>query len=69
MGEVLDVWTFTVSRENIEKQFIVAVYSCQFEGEKIKKSFEHTEVGWFALEEVDNLNMREGYKKAIAKVL
>lgn len=66
---IIDVWSFCVETDRVHKQFVVLVYYCTGGGEKIIKNGEYAEYGWIPVEEIKNINIREGYKKTIEKFL
>ena len=63
--EIIDSWSFT-SENN--KHFIILVYKCAIDEDEIKKNDEYTEYKWIPISEIDSLEMRDGYKKAIKKL-
>lgn len=67
LGKPLDVWMFCVERPEADLQFIILVMVCKTSYSQIEKSQEHQSLGWFSKNEVGALNMRDGYKKSIAK--
>ncbi|MFY9493113.1 MAG: NUDIX hydrolase [Minisyncoccia bacterium] len=68
VGRIVDVWTFTSQKEDMEYQFIVLVYECFSNEKEINHSDEHIEYKWVPISEIDDLNMREGYKNAVKKL-
>jgi len=66
IGKIINVWTFIVNNiEEIDYQFILVVYECSSKETEIKQSSEHVEYGWVPLDEIDQLEMRDGYKEAV----
>jgi mutator protein MutT len=66
-GELIDVWTFTIDKSDIKKQIIVIVFEC-FMGEiNIKSNNEFIDYAWFEKNKIDDLDMKDGYKKSIIK--
>jgi len=66
---IIDVWSFSSITKNIHNHFIVLVYSCTSKEKNIIKNYEYVEYEWISIEEIKNLNMRDGYKKSIEKYL
>ena len=60
---LIDVWMYNIlNKVNV---FIVT-YLCknlEFNIDKIRISNEHKEVGFFSIQDIDNLKMQNGYKK------
>jgi len=66
---VVNVWSFSVTKDEVEYQFVVIVYSVKTDETEVVKSDEHKEYKWIPFSEVDSLNIREGYKESINKYL
>ena len=66
---LIDVWMYNIlNKVNV---FIVT-YLCknlEFNIDKIRISNEHKEVGFFSIQDIDNLKMLNGYKNSIKKSL
>lgn len=66
---LIDVWMYNIlNKVNV---FIVT-YLCknlEFNIDKIRISNEHKEVGFFSIQDIDNLKMPNGYKNSIKKSL
>lgn len=69
VGDIINVWTFSVDAEGNEYQFIVIVYEVASSDSVVKKSDEHVYYEWIPIDKVDTLNMRDGYKQSIHKFL
>ena len=67
MGNLINTWSFTNIRENINYHFIIFDFEFFTNESKIKLSDEHTEYKWIGLEELDKVEMREGHKESIRK--
>jgi len=67
--DVVNVWTFSVSIEEGDYQFVVVVFEVTSEDINIKKSDEHKECKWVPINEIDSLYMRDGYKESMHKFL
>lgn len=67
VGDIINAWSFTSQKENIDYQFIVLVYECFSDEQEINHSDEHIEYRWIPIPEVESLNMRDGYKDSIKK--
>lgn len=70
IGDIIDSWSFEVTANNADYHFIILVSEC-FMGDTIIKlnnlNDEQIEYAWVSLDDVENLNMREGYKNSIKK--
>lgn len=69
VGDIINVWTFSVDAEGNEYQFTVIVYEITANDDEVKKSDEHICYEWVPTEKIDALNMRDGYKQAVRKFL
>ncbi len=70
VGNIIDVWSFGTTSENIDYQFILLIHECFANDLKIKLNNlndEQAEYAWVSLDDVEKLNMREGYKNSIKK--
>lgn len=65
IGKIINIWDFTSHVDDIDYHFVVLVYECFSDEEDITHCDECTEYKWIPISEVDNLNMRDGYKNAI----
>jgi len=69
IGKPIDTFSFTVSKDGTNYQFIVIVFTCSSQEDKIVPhedyGHEHTETRWVPVDEVAGLDMREGYKNMI----
>jgi 8-oxo-dGTP pyrophosphatase MutT (NUDIX family) len=64
-GPILDTWMYYI--EVAEKNVFIVTYGCHPDGDgEPVLSPEHKEIGLFTEEEVDGLNMPEGYRRSIA---
>lgn len=65
--DIVDEWEFT--SKNTGNTFKVMIFTC-FSGEGgIKKNDEYIKYAWMPVNEIDSLDMQEGYKKSIKKYL
>ena len=72
IGDIIDAWSFELKSENTEKQFILLTYECFTDNLEIKLNHlnnEQSEYSWFSLDDIQNLEMRDGYKKSIKKYI
>jgi len=70
ISDIVDVWSFGVKYDNIDYHFILLIYECFTNDIKIKLNNlnnEQIEYAWVSLGDIENLNMREGYKNSIKK--
>lgn len=70
VGGIVDAWSFRVTSDDIDYQFILLIYECFTNDTKIKLNNlnnEQTEYSWVPIDDVEDLNMRKGYKNSIKK--
>lgn len=67
IGDVIDVWDFSSVNGNNHYHFILIVYECLVDINDIRISDEHIETAWVSLTDIDNLEMRSGYKNSLNK--
>ncbi|MCR4284142.1 MAG: NUDIX hydrolase [Parcubacteria group bacterium] len=67
VGGIVHAWTFSVESGGADYQFVLLNYECFTDEEEIKCSDEHVEYKWVLLDEVNDLDMRDGYKDTIKK--
>ncbi|MEA3378349.1 MAG: NUDIX hydrolase [Nanoarchaeota archaeon] len=71
VGDIANAWSFGVTTDdNVNYHFILLIYECFTNNTKIKLNNlndEQTEYDWVSLDDIENLNMREGYKNSIKK--
>jgi 8-oxo-dGTP pyrophosphatase MutT (NUDIX family) len=65
----ISAWTFTWQNEVKSIQFILLTYVCSTDEDPINENAEWVEYAWFSKDEVENSNMKEGYKYAVKKYL
>lgn len=66
---IVDVWLYDVKGK---VKVLIITYQCKHNyssADELKVSHEHKEVGLFTAEEIKNLNMPDGYKNSINKVI
>ena len=68
VGKLIYEFEFESERDGQNFHFKVLCYECEADLENIKISDEHQEFRWIALQDVDNTQMRNGYREAIAKL-
>lgn len=66
---IIDTWNFSSEVDDTKYHFIVLTYACTSDEDKIKENDEYTEYRWIPVDEIDGLNMRDGYKQSIKKFL
>lgn len=69
IGEVVNIWTFTVLSEGKKYQFIVIVYVCDSQEYDIQTSEEHVAFDWVPFNDINSLNIKDGYKESIEKYI
>lgn len=66
---IIDSWSFTSEVDDTHYHFIVLTYACASDEQHIKENDEYTEYKWVPAEKIDDLDMKNGYKKTIKKFL
>jgi len=69
VGNIINVWTFSSTVDGMDYHFIILIYACRVIGTKIKISDEHLSCAWVPLDEVNELNTRDGYKESVKKYI
>jgi len=67
VGNIVNVWDFTVNARGDDYHFILVVFECQADLSTINISDEHLEHKWIKLEEIHNYPMRDGYVESMEK--
>ena len=67
MEKLVNTWSFTKIRENINYHFTIFDFEFFTDESEIKLSSEHTEYKWIGVKELDEVEMREGHKESIKK--
>ena len=67
IDNLVNTWSFTYIRENINYHFIVFDFEIFTDESKIKLSDEHTEYRWFGRNDFKQINMRDGHKETLRK--
>ena len=67
MGNLINTWSFTNIRENINYHFIIFDFEFFADENEIKLSDEHTGYRWVGKGEFEEMNMREGHKETLRK--
>jgi len=65
----VDSWSFTSKVEDRHNHFIILVYSCNSDEKNIRQDDEYTEYRWIPIPEIQNLDMKDGYKESIKQYL
>ncbi len=66
---IVDSWSFSSEVDDTKYHFIILTYACDSSEEVIRDNEEYIEYRWIPADEIDDLNMRDGYKKSIKKFL
>lgn len=67
MGNLINMWSFTDIRKEIDRHFIVFDFEIFTDESKIILSDEHEEYRWIGKDEFESLEMREGHKETLRK--
>jgi len=67
IDKIVDAWTFCVSKDERDYQFIILVYRCSVKDTEIKQSDEHIEYQWVLRDSVADLKMKNGYRRLFAE--
>lgn len=67
LGKFINIWSFTSLRDGIDHHFIILDFEIFTSEDKIKLSKEHTEYKWIGVDNLDEINMREGQKESLRK--
>ncbi len=67
MGDLINTWSFSSIRENINYHFIIFDFEIYTDENKIKLSDEHTKYKWIGKDDFENLDTREGHKETLRK--
>jgi 8-oxo-dGTP pyrophosphatase MutT (NUDIX family) len=60
---ILDCWRYHIAGK---AEVVIVTYGCRTRGEaKARVSAEHKALGLFGMEELDGLNMQDGYRRSI----
>jgi len=62
VGTILDTWVYHIADGVV---VLIITYGCKPKPSEISHSSEHKAVGLFSLDEINGLNMPDGYKKSI----
>ncbi|MFA5126407.1 MAG: NUDIX hydrolase [Patescibacteria group bacterium] len=65
----LEPWNFSSEVNATQYQFTVKIYICISHENKIMENNEYSEYRWVSIDEIDGLNMRDGYKQAIKEYI
>lgn len=67
VGDIIDAWMYDIGNKG--NVFIVS-YMCKLSEENVSNiqiSDEHKEIGWFDINEIDNISLPKGYVSTIKK--
>lgn len=67
IAQIIHAWTFTVSKDGTDYQFVVLMYPCDIGETELTVSDEHKAMKWIARDEIESLALRQGYKDGINK--
>ena len=62
---ITSAWSFVATSALRSAQYVVLVYLCRTPSAEFSLSDEHKTAGWMSAVEINTLNMRQGYKRAI----
>ena len=68
IGKLVHVWDFTSNSKGNNNHFIVIVYKCKADLNKVDISREHLEYQWVDIKEISDYQMRSGYLEVIKKI-
>lgn len=64
---LIHAWTFIVQKSEGDIQYVVLVYACSADDQKIQDCEEYQRHAWVTLQEALCLEMRDGYKDAVRR--
>lgn len=64
---IINTWSFTAEDQRTNYQFIVIVYAIKADGIINPVNKEYKELKWMNIDEINQSNIRDGYKTAISK--
>ncbi len=67
MSDLINTWSYTDLRGNINYQFIMLDFEILTDESKIKLSDEHIEYKWIGRNDFEESNMHEGHKESLRK--
>lgn len=67
IGNLVNTWSFTDIRENINYHFIIFDFEIYTKESKIRLSDEHIEYKWIGINDFEKMDMREGHKESLKK--
>lgn len=67
VGPLLDCWTYRIAQ--VDREVVIVSYACRLKHDLGSLSFsqEHLDVGLFAVDDLAELALPEGYRRAIAR--
>jgi len=65
VGGLIDAWVYHVAGKDV----LILTYAARIENDPVtfKVSDEHQEMGWFAIDDLGNLNLPHGYRRSIER--
>jgi len=67
LGNLVNDWSFTSIREEINYHFIIFDFEIYTKESKIRLSDEHIEYKWIGINDFEKMDMREGHKESLKK--
>lgn len=67
--DIIHTWAFESEKDGEKYHFILLFFECDADLSKVNISNEHQEYKWVNLNEIDQYQMRDGYRKVIKKYL
>ena len=67
LGNLVNDWSFTSIREEINYHFIIFDFEIYTKESKIRLSDEHVEYKWIGINDFEKMDMREGHKESLKK--
>lgn len=64
---LLDAWVYSI-RPGVEV-FIVTYRCCREGDDAVRRSDEHSDVGWFTFDQIKDLNIPSGYLRAVTRAV
>lgn len=69
INRLINVWDFTVEAEGDDYQFIIVVFECRADLQRVALSSEHSQYQWVVPEEISSYPIRDGYIESIKKFI
>jgi 8-oxo-dGTP diphosphatase len=68
IGPILNAWSWVFKFE-VHLQFFLLAYSCETSQTEFRLSHEHIKYGWFTKDEALKLNLTEGTRQTLEKIV